>query len=308
VELRDIEIFLTLAEELHFSRTAERLHVTQARVSQSIKKLERRIGASLFERNARMVRLTPIGEQLHQDLGAGYRRIMDGVQAAAATARGASGSLLLGTMGPQPWAISAVIELFQARHPAVRLDLREIHPPDPFTPLRSGEADLALLWLPVREPDLTVGPITHTSPVVLMVAANHPYAERESVCLEDLGDCTFVGPRGPIPAYVEEAFNPFHTPAGRPIPRGPKVATWHEEMTAVSSGQAVSAAAAEAARFYPWPNIVYLPIRDAPPCQWALVWRTAGETPLVRAFVQAARDIAAPHPQHPGTPRHSQTM
>ena len=70
MELRDIEIFLTLAEELHFTRTAERLHVTQARVSQAIKKQERRIGAALFERNNRQVALTPIGQQLFDDIRA----------------------------------------------------------------------------------------------------------------------------------------------------------------------------------------------------------------------------------------------
>ena len=59
MELRDIEVFLTLAEELHFGRTAERLHVTPARVSQAIKKQERAIGAALFERTSRVVRLTP---------------------------------------------------------------------------------------------------------------------------------------------------------------------------------------------------------------------------------------------------------
>lgn len=59
VELRDIEIFLTLAEELHFGRSAERLRVSPARVSQAIKKQERAIGAQLFERTSRQVRLTP---------------------------------------------------------------------------------------------------------------------------------------------------------------------------------------------------------------------------------------------------------
>ncbi|MCA2221070.1 helix-turn-helix domain-containing protein [Nonomuraea aurantiaca] len=59
MELRDIEIFLTLCEELHFGRTAERLHVTPARVSQAIKKQERRVGAALFERDNRRVALTP---------------------------------------------------------------------------------------------------------------------------------------------------------------------------------------------------------------------------------------------------------
>ncbi|MFD9637391.1 LysR family transcriptional regulator [Streptomyces violascens] len=61
MERRDLEIFLTLADELHFGRTAERLHVSQARVSQTVKQLERRIGASLFERTSRRVQLTTIG-------------------------------------------------------------------------------------------------------------------------------------------------------------------------------------------------------------------------------------------------------
>ncbi|GAA3164734.1 LysR family transcriptional regulator [Nonomuraea salmonea] len=73
MELRDIEIFLTLAEELHFGRTAERLHVTPARVSQAVKKQERRIGAALFERSSRAVALTPIGRQLFADLAPAYR-------------------------------------------------------------------------------------------------------------------------------------------------------------------------------------------------------------------------------------------
>ncbi|MFD0526058.1 LysR family transcriptional regulator [Kitasatospora arboriphila] len=61
MEFRDIEIFLVLAEELHFGRAAERLRVSQARVSQALKKQERRIGAVLFERTSRTVRLTDVG-------------------------------------------------------------------------------------------------------------------------------------------------------------------------------------------------------------------------------------------------------
>jgi Bacterial regulatory helix-turn-helix protein, lysR family len=74
MELRDIEIFLTLAQELHFGRTAERLHVSPARVSQAIKKQERLIGAELFTRTSRNVRLTPVGERLRADLAPVYRR------------------------------------------------------------------------------------------------------------------------------------------------------------------------------------------------------------------------------------------
>ena len=68
LERYELETFLTLAEELHFGRTAERTHVSTARVSQTIKKLERRVGAPLFNRTSRHVELTPIGRQLYDDL------------------------------------------------------------------------------------------------------------------------------------------------------------------------------------------------------------------------------------------------
>lgn len=293
MEMRDIEIFLTLAEELHFGRTAERLHVTPARVSMAIKKQERRIGAELFERTTRRVALTPVGRELLTQLSAGYRQIMDGIETSAAAARGASATLTLGTMGLQAWMLGDLLDSFQRQHPAVRVVHRDINPVHPLDLLRSGEIDVGHVWLPVREPDLTVGPVTHTCAQVLVVAATHPFARRASVGREDFGDLTFVAHTSSIPAHMEEVFQPFHTPAGRPIARGPLVSTWDDQLKAVGSGQAVIAAVAESARFYPWPNLVYLPIHDAPPVSWALVWRTAAETPAVRAFVQT---VVAPYP------------
>ncbi|MFE2751488.1 LysR substrate-binding domain-containing protein [Actinosynnema sp. NPDC059335] len=172
------------------------------------------------------------------------------------------------------------------------MELRDIE----MAQLRSGEVDVAHVWLPVHEPDLTTGPVTHTSPVLLMLADSHPCADRDSVCLEDYGDLTFVNPTAPVPTSMEEAFQPFRTPAGRPIPRGPSVSSRDDQVKAVVSGRAVLAVPAEAARFSPWPHLVYLPVRDAPPVHWAFAWRTADETPWVRAFVRAAgrRRGAAP--------------
>ncbi|WP_265690194.1 LysR family transcriptional regulator [Streptomyces griseolus] len=91
---------LSDAEEPHFSRTAERLGVSPGRVSQSVEKRERRTGAPLFVRTTRTVRLSPLGEQLYQALKSGHRQITQGIEAARAAARGATGTLTLGTMGP----------------------------------------------------------------------------------------------------------------------------------------------------------------------------------------------------------------
>ncbi|RPF37965.1 LysR family transcriptional regulator [Streptomyces sp. TLI_185] len=297
MELRDIEIFLALAEELHFGRTAERLHVTPARVSQSVKKQERRIGAPLFERTTRTVRLTPLGEQLHRDLASGYQQIMEGIHSATTAAGGVCGTLSLGVMGSETLMIGHVLDAFRARYPAVELRYREIQPTTPFDELRAGEVDAALVWLPVDEADLTVGPVTHISPVVLMVSTGHPLAARSSVCLEDLGDCTVLASPS-LPSGMEEAFHPRRTPSGRPIRRGPTASSWHEQMSLVAGGNTVCAVVAEAASFYPWPTIAYLPIRDAPHCHWALVWRTTGHTPVIRALARTAAD-ATPQPPAP---------
>ncbi|MEV3983960.1 LysR substrate-binding domain-containing protein [Nonomuraea sp. NPDC049758] len=289
--MREIEIFLTLAEELHFSRTAERLGISPARVSQSIKKQERRIGAPLFDRTTRAVRLSPLGEQLYQALKSGHRQITQGIATAQATADGTAGTLTLGTVGPLSTQIKNVLDLFLARHPNARLQHREIQPASPLDLLKSGEVDVAHLWLPIREPDLTVEPTSYASDVVLMVSADHPYAGRDSICLEDLGDCTVVEGRS-IPSCMEEVFNPHHTPSGRPVRRGHKVTTWQETLSAVATGQATAGVTAEAAAFYPWPSLAFVPIRDAPPCRWAFAWRTAAETPLIRAFARAAADAS----------------
>jgi DNA-binding transcriptional LysR family regulator len=292
MELRDIEIFLTLAEERHFGRTAQRLHVSQARVSQAIAKQERRIGALLFARTSRRVELTEIGARLRDELAVGYQRIVDAVAAASAAARGLAGTLTLGVHGAHAHEYAAVIDLFRDRYPDVDLRFHEIHFSDPFGPLRCGAADLATTWLPVREPDLTVGPVLSSAQLLLMVAAGHPLAGRESVSMEDLGDFPMPHTLSSVPRYWSDVLAPARTPAGRPIARGPKVTTFMEAMAVVASSDVVCLVHGEAERYYQRPGIVFVPVRDAPPGRWALVWRTGTESPLIRAFAQAATDSA----------------
>src|SRR5215469_13620887 len=98
MDRHDIEVFLTLAEELHFARTAERLRVAPASVSQTIKKLERRLGAPLFTRTTRRVDLTPLGRQLLDDLGPAYAQLQGAIARATAAGHGISGELQLGYM------------------------------------------------------------------------------------------------------------------------------------------------------------------------------------------------------------------
>ncbi|MFI7610797.1 LysR family transcriptional regulator [Nonomuraea terrae] len=293
MELRDIEIFLTLAEELHFGRTAERLHITQARVSQSIKKQERRIGAPLFERNSRTVCLTAIGSRLRDDLRQAYDLVHSGLARAAGTAQGVQGTLRLGVMGALGNELRPVIEEFGARHPGCAVQISEYHFSEPFAALRSGEVDMQLMWLPVREADLAVGPVVLTEGRVLAIAETSDLAGRTSVSMEDLAGRPVLDPGPAAPDYWAEAMIPASTPCGGPIPRGPRARTFHELLVLVAAGEIVSPVNAHVARYYTHPDIALLPIHDAPRTEWALVWRAECETPLVRAFVRTGQDLGS---------------
>ena len=215
MELRDIEIFLTLCEELHFGRTAQRLHVTQARVSQAIKKQERGVGAELFERTSRSVRLTTVGEQLRADLLPAYRSLREGMARARLAAEGKTGVLRVGMLPSNAHDLRPFWETFRARNP--RWGLRIRHNPfvNAFAPLRNGDIDVLVAWLPVQEPDLTEGPVMYAEHGVVLAGADHRLAVRDSVSLEVLADHGILqGPPGPD--YWADAFTPFHAPSGRP--------------------------------------------------------------------------------------------
>ncbi|MGC4849395.1 LysR substrate-binding domain-containing protein [Micromonospora sp. DT15] len=126
-------------------------------------------------------------------------------------------------------------------------------------------------------------------PIVLAVGATHRLAGRTSVSYEDLADETVMG--GARPDYWREILVPVRTPSGRLIPIGPSVSNFQEMIPILVTGEAVSPVQAQAARYYARPDIAYVPIHDAPPARWALIWRTGSETELIRSFASNARGL-----------------
>ncbi|MBO0851651.1 MAG: LysR family transcriptional regulator [Pseudonocardia sp.] len=289
MERRDLEIFLTLAARLHFGRTADELRVSQARVSQTIKKMERRIGAPLFERTSRRVELTPIGRRLRDDLKPAVRQIQEGLDRAISAARGGAGVLTVAFEAP-PVAdiVAGLFDTFHDRLPDCEVRIREADFTDPFAMLRRGEADVLVAQFPIDEPGLTSGPVLLTEPLVLAVPTRHPFARKKAVSLEDLARDTVFRAAWPSTGW-DDPRRPFRTPKGRPVDRGRPVSTIQELLASVSGGEGICPVGAHAADYFARPTIAYIPFHDAPPVEWGLVWRTAGETGQLRTFVEAAR-------------------
>jgi DNA-binding transcriptional LysR family regulator len=289
VEVRDIEIFLTLAEELHFGRTAQRLHVSPARISKAVKQQERRIGAALFERTSRTVRLTPIGLQLRDELRPVYDGLMASVQRAQQAARGITDVVTVATLASNNHELAPLWNAFRQQHREWGLAFRYAGFADPFGRLRRGEIDVLITWLPVEEPDITVGPVLFTEPQVLVVPAGHPLAGRGPVSLEVLGELGVLsGP--PVPEAWEDGFLPFYTPSGRPIERRQSISTMDDIFLHVGGG-GVHTLALQATRFHVRPDVEYVPFQEPTCVRWAMVWRTEAETDAIRALARTARDL-----------------
>ena len=188
VELRELRVFLAVAEELHFGRAAERLHINRSRVSQIVNGLEAKVGGRLFERTSRRVRLTPVGERLRDNVARPLELLEHGFSDAYAVARGIAGSLRIGiyftlNLGPH---MPEIVRTFESRHPDCEVAFVNTGFERNYVDaLRQGEVDMLAARLPLTAPDITVGPILSREERVVVVPRDDPLAQRESISYED---------------------------------------------------------------------------------------------------------------------------
>ncbi|MFJ5551824.1 LysR family transcriptional regulator [Streptomyces sp. NPDC093225] len=304
LERHEMDGFLVLAEELHFGRAAERLMVSRAHVSQTIKKLERRIGGPLFVRTSRRVALTPLGEQLRADLAPHHLGIAEAVRRAVATAQGTTGTLRIGFVGAL-WGQLLVLaaDSFRAMHPDCEVRLQEYSFGVAQEPVRSGELDLMNASFPVLETDLVTGPPVVREPRVLAISADHPLAARSTLTLADLAGVTMIQtPTMPTYWSRSRTLREGGPDDGEPEPPrvGAQASSLQEGLALIAAGKGAYPVGAQVVRFYQRPDLAYVPITDAPPLDWGLVWKRGHETPLLREFTRVVAEVAATS-GHPGT-------
>lgn len=291
LEMRELECFLVLAEELHFGRTGARLYVSQSRVSQLVRALERRVGARLVERTSRRVRLTPLGTDFLAGLRPAYDALRGTVESAVAAARGIEGRLRIGFQGTADDRVMRAIDTFHTRHPGCVTELVEIPLQDPFGPVHRGEVDAAVVLLPVEEPGLVLGPVFSEQQQTLAVSVRHPFASRASIDAEDLADEPLVTVEGPAPEYWRYAQAPTSTPGGRPIPPGPGVRTLQEGLTLAAAGRGAMLLCRPTADYHGRRDITFVPVDGLPDSALGLVWHQDRETARTRAFSTAVTDV-----------------
>ncbi|MGW0711293.1 LysR family transcriptional regulator [Streptomyces sp. NPDC002643] len=298
MESRPLRCFVAVAEELNFTRAAERLGISTPPLSRTIQRLESELGATLFERTTHSVTLTPAGEALLTEA----RFALDALDAAVVRARRAAADpkLVLAVKADgDAGLLEPILTRYatetrsaagtgrttearyaaEARHTAaeaavpvaVRLCAWQEQP----LLLRRGEADVALVHEPYDRTGLDAEPLVVEERVAAL-AAGHRLAGRSRLSLDDLG----LSP-GEAHRHIE-----------RTRDRGKDLA---QLLTLVGLGEVIPLFPASVAVRYPRPGVVYRPVVDAPPATLTVVWPQQSRSRAVAALVRAAVAVAEEH-------------
>jgi LysR family transcriptional activator of glutamate synthase operon len=192
MELRQLQYFVSVSEQRNFTRAAELLHVAQPSLSQQIRALEREVGAALFERTSRSVRLTAAGESLLPHARRALAAVNDARHEIADQAVAPSGVVRLGTTPTVAiHLLPAWLASFIQQYPAIEVRLFESGAVALEGDLVSGAIDLAVVTLPAHHASLQVRSIVEEE-LLLGVAPGHPFATRDAIGLEEAADEPFV--------------------------------------------------------------------------------------------------------------------
>lgn len=284
LETRELEYFAALAEELHFGRAAQRLGIAQPALSKAVRRLEDRLGVVLVERSSRHVALTPAGEVLRYH---GRHALLAVGAAAEKTRRAGERGIRLRLVikpGGDADLLSGILAAYSQRAGARQVDILFGGSTDRADHVRDGRADVALLYTPFD--DLTG--LDHETLMVedrvAVLPPDHRLAGRGEVTLADLAHETlprWKGVRGNgVPANGVPGIGPV---AGS----GPEVADGAELTHMILLGRAVAVLPRSLARPL-HPELVHVPVADAPRSELVLAWGLEDRRRLVADFVASA--------------------
>jgi len=194
MELRHLRYFLAVAEELNFTRAAERLNISQPPLTQQIKALETEMGVALLDRSAYRIELTDAGRAFATEAARILGEVRDAVQIAKRAAAGATGRVRIGFTESASFnpLVTSSFRDFRSNYPDVEISLEEHPSTELVGALRAGRLDAAFVRPPLREEPGIAFELLETEELVVAVPSGHELARRESLELRELATQTFI--------------------------------------------------------------------------------------------------------------------
>ena len=297
MELRHLRYFVAVAEELHFSRAAERLHISPPSLTQQIRALEQELGALLFTRTKRNVTLTDAGTRFLDEARSTLRQAEHAALVARLGGRGEIGRVEIGYASSAACAglITAAVAEYRRTHPLVSLSLSAMQAARQLEQLSEGRLDIGFLRAPARYPIGISAVIIGRQPVVIVLPSDHKLAKKASISAEMLAGERFLA------STFETDVGLFqHTAAlgqqgnfvARIVDRIPDIFT---TVTLVAAGVGI-AVVPQSCSCLRIPGVVYKPLsHQTKPVEFAVAFRRDERAPAVKAFVQQLRS-GSPRP------------
>jgi DNA-binding transcriptional LysR family regulator len=283
VDLRKVRYFVAVAEELHFGRAAERLHIAQPVLSRQIRALEDELKVQLFVRTKRATELTEAGRQLLED----GRPLLAAAEAARVRVVRAARPAGTFTIGFMPGiTVTTAVRAFTAQYPELTVELVRTSWHDQVEVLRDGRADVSMVRLPIDQQGLTVRPLFEESRVV-MLPTDHRLAGKPSLRISDLADEHLLQDPDAVPEWRDIAVELRERRPGR-------VPVFHnveEKLEHVAAGNGISVLPLSTAGFYTRPDVVAVPIEDIGPTHVCLAWSASRRARTIHDFAEIATGL-----------------
>lgn len=273
MDLRQLRNFVAVAEECHFGRAAQRLHMAQPPLSQAIRRLEEDLGVELLERTTRRVALTPAGERFLERSRQILHEVDQAAREAARIAAGEIGRVVIGVVGSATYALlPPVARRLREEYPDIDFEFTsEMLTADQVSRLGDGTIDIALMRPPLATEGLLLR-VLRSEPLVVALPESHPLASRDVFDLGELRDETFVTYPADrrsvlydtfLAACEAHGFHPTHTV---------QVAQTSTIVVFVAAGIGVAVLPASAAHLR-LEGVRFLPLADTPSVELAVGWR-----------------------------------
>ncbi|AJI20279.1 LysR family transcriptional regulator [Priestia megaterium] len=285
MELRQLQYFIAVAEELNFSRAAERVKITQPPLSLQIQNLEKELDIVLFYRNKRQVKLTDAGKLFYTEVCKIFNHLERAVEDAKRTQHGEIGTIRVGFVGSATYDIlPSILREFRNLYSEVEVHLFEMSTPMQLEALREGEIDIGVLRPPVND-EIVHTEIVSTVPCVLAVPKQHPLLKIKNVSLSDLKTYPFVM------LSRKTWSNLYDEILGLCNPIIQQEALEFQTVIGLVAAKLGIAVVPQSAVNLHTQDVVYLDLDDQlPVASMGIAWRQKDQSPLVQSFIQLARE------------------
>ena len=285
MDMRHLRCLVAVAEELHFGRAAERLHLTQPPVSLAIKELEEELGVTLFERTSRRIALTRAGEDALRDARAVLAAAESMRKRAREAALGLMGSLSIGFISLPAYSfLPTTLRAFTEDYQRVKLTLEEGTTDQIIHDVESGSLDVGMVLRTSDLPTTLSSRLVSAEPLVVAMPDSHPLAGSSRIALEKLSQERFLGferHQGPVmfdaivAVCMRHGFSPKLFPARQ----------MHTIVSLVSGGIGVALVPASV-QVLQREGVVYRNMKgEKTLVETVAIWRRSDDSPLVKALL-----------------------